>query len=35
MRQIQVTVKQAGIFVVLCFSERSDGSLYIAQVRQV
>ncbi|OAL06255.1 carbon-nitrogen hydrolase [Phaeosphaeriaceae sp. SRC1lsM3a] len=31
MRQIQNAVKEAGIFVVLGFSERSGGSLYISQ----
>lgn len=35
MRQIQNAVKEAGIFVVLGFSERSGGSLYISQVSDI
>lgn len=32
MRRICAAVKEAGIFVVLGYSERYQGSLYIAQV---
>lgn len=32
MERIQKAVKQAGIFVVLGYSERAGGSIYIAQV---
>lgn len=36
MDRIQAAVKKAGIFIVLGYSERAGGSLYIAQVsRQV
>jgi hypothetical protein len=34
MEQIRAAVKKAGIFVVLGYSERAGGSLYIAQVRR-
>lgn len=33
MDRIRAAVKKAGIFVVLGYSERAGGSLYIAQVR--
>lgn len=32
MRRIQAAVKKAGMFVVLGYSERYQGTLYIAQV---
>lgn len=32
MEEIQVAVREAGVFIVLGYSERYRGSLYISQV---
>lgn len=34
MDRIRAAVKEAGVFVVLGYSERHNGSLYISQVGQ-
>lgn len=34
MEEIKTAVREAGVFVVLGYSERYNGSLYISQVSQ-
>jgi predicted dehydrogenase len=35
MERIKAAVREAGVFIVLGYSERYKGSLYIAQVRLI